>query len=52
MISFFINFAGSSGDTLSKLLAGTHHIIFKFIPTNLPDAFSKKHQFEIEPTDY
>ena len=50
----FINFAGSSGDTVSKLSAGTHHVDFKFIPTNLSDAFSvsEEHQFEIEPTGY
>ena len=50
----FITFAGSSGDTVSKLSAGTHCVDFKFIPTNSPDAFSvsREHQFEIEPTSY
>ena len=49
-----INFAGSSGDTLSKLSAGTHHIVFRFIPTDSPDAFSvsNEYQFEIEPIGY
>ena len=47
-----INSPGSSGTTLSKLSAGTHRIVFKFIPTDSPDVFSvsKEHQFEIEPT--
>ena len=48
------DFAGSSGHTLSKLSAGTHHIVFRFIPTDSPDAFSvsDEYQFEIDPTGY
>lgn len=47
-----INFAGSSGDILSNLSAGVHHIIFKFIPTKLSDAYIvlKTLEFKIKPT--
>ena len=52
--TLFINFniAGSSGETLSNLSAGVHHIIFKFIPTKFSDAYivSKTCQFKIKPT--
>ena len=55
-VSLFVNFIGSSGDTLSKLSVGKHHIVFKFIPMecDMPDDFSvtKDHHFEIEPTAY
>ena len=48
------DFAGSTGDTLSELSAGTHHVVFRFIPTDSPDAFSisKECYFKIEPTGY
>ena len=52
LIFCFLNIAGSSGKTLSKLSAGVHHIIFKFIPTKFSDAYivSKTCQFKIKPT--
>ena len=50
-----INFAGSSGNTLlPKLSAGIYFIVFRFTPTDSPDAFSisKERYFKIEPTGY
>ena len=49
-----INFAGSSGKILPKLPARAHFIVFRFIPTDSPDAFSisKECYFKIEPTGY
>ena len=45
---------GLSGSTLSSLSAGVHHIVFHFIPNDLPEAHSitQECQFEIEPTGY
>ena len=51
-VSTFIKFAGSSGNTISKLSAGVHHIIFKFVPTKLSDTHVTKKvcEFKTEPT--
>ena len=45
---------GSSRFTLPNLSTGVHHIVFHFIPNDLPEAHSttQECQFEIEPTGY